>query len=145
MSEANAAATGLASPSGRRSVLNPPGAPALYRPGYSHAVRVTEGALLFMSGQVAWDEQGELVGVGDPVAQTRQVFHNLRVILQNAGADLDAITKLTVYVTSFDWFEELMSIRGELFPDAPPASSLIQVAGLVRPEFLIEVDAVAAI
>ena len=59
--------------------------------------------------------------------------------------NLDAITKLTVYVTSFDWFEELAAIRGELFPVGPPASSLIQVAGLVLAEFLIEVDAVAAI
>jgi enamine deaminase RidA (YjgF/YER057c/UK114 family) len=139
------AGAGLASQSERRTVLNPPGVPGLFRPGYSHAVRVTEGELLFLSGQVAWDETGEIVGVGDPGAQTRQVFHNLRVILQSVSADLDAITKLTVYVTSFDWFEELMSIRGELFPDAAPASSLIQVAGLVLPEFLIEVDAVAAI
>src|SRR5713101_5622337 len=80
-----------------------------------------------------------------PGAQARQVFHNLRVILQSVGVDLDAITKLTVYVTSFDWFVELAAIRGELFPEGPPASSLIQVAGLVLAEFLIEVDAVAAI
>jgi 2-iminobutanoate/2-iminopropanoate deaminase len=145
MSEANAAVTGLAARPGRRSVLNPQGVPALFRPGYSHAVRVSEGELLFMSGQVAWDEAGEIVGVGDPGAQTRQVFHNLRVILRSVGSDLDAITKLTVYVTSFDWFEELAGIRGELFPEGPPASSLIQVAGLVLAEFLIEVDAVAAI
>ena len=144
MSDANAAGTSVASRSERRTVLNPPGAPALFRPGYSHAVRVTAGELLFISGQVAWDEAGQIVGAGDPDAQTRQVFHNLRVILRSVGADLDAITKLTVYVTSFDWFEELAAIRG-LFPEGSPASSLIQVAGLVLPEFLIEVDAVAAI
>jgi len=145
MSDANAAGTSVASRPERRTVLNPPGAPALFRPGYSHAVRVTAGELLFISGQVAWDEAGKIVGLGDPGAQARQVFHNLRVILQSVGADLDAITKLTVYVTSFDWFEELAAIRGELFPEGPPASSLIQVAGLVLAEFLIEVDAVAAI
>jgi enamine deaminase RidA (YjgF/YER057c/UK114 family) len=108
-------------------------------------VRVTEGQLLFISGQVAWDEAGEIVGVGNPGVQARQVFHNLRVILRSVDADLNDITKLTVYVTSFDWFEELAAIRAELFPREPPASSLIRVAGLVLPEFLIEADAVAAI
>src|SRR5580658_4169073 len=117
MTDANAGASVVASRPERRTVLNPSGAPALFRPGYSHAVRVTAGELLFISGQVAWDEAGEIVGAGDPGAQARQVFHNLRVILQSVGADLDAITKLTVYVTSFDWFEELATIRGELFPE----------------------------
>jgi 2-iminobutanoate/2-iminopropanoate deaminase len=135
----------VSSSSGRRAAFNPPGAPAIFRPGYSHAVRVMAGELLFISGQVAWDDAGEIVGLDDPGAQARQVFHNLQTILRSLGADLSDITKLTVYVTSFDWFEELAAIRGELFPQEPPASSLIQVAGLVLPELLIEVEAVAAL
>jgi 2-iminobutanoate/2-iminopropanoate deaminase len=127
----------------RKTISNPPGGAALLKPYYSNAVLVSAGPLLFISGQVAWDEAGNIVGVGDPVAQANQTFWNLNTILRFHGADLADVVKLTVYVTSFSWFDELSAIREELFSGGPSASTIVQVAGLVQPELLIEVDAVA--
>lgn len=130
---------------GRRTVSNPPGGAAVLKPYYANAVLVSGGPLLFISGQVAWDEAGSIVGVGDPVAQAVQTFANLRTVLQFHGADFGDLVKVTVYVTSFDWFEELSALREELFSDSPPASAIVQVDRLVQPELLIEVEAVAAV
>jgi enamine deaminase RidA (YjgF/YER057c/UK114 family) len=130
---------------GRTTISNPPGGCALLKPYYSNAVRVSAGPLLFVSGQVAWDEAGNIVGVGDPVAQAEQTFRNLRTILRFHDADLADVVRLTVYVTSFSWFEELSALREELFAGAPSASTIVQVAQLVQPDLLIEVDAVAVV
>jgi enamine deaminase RidA (YjgF/YER057c/UK114 family) len=130
---------------GRKAISNPPGGSALLKPYYANAVLVSAGPLLFVSGQVAWDEAGNIVGVGDPVAQANQTFRNLRTVLRFHGADLADVVKLTVYVTSFSWFEELSAIREELFAGRPSASTIVQVARLVQPELLIEVDAVAVV
>ena len=129
----------------RKTVSNPPGGASVLKPYYANAVLVDSGPLLFISGQVAWDEAGHIIGLGDPVAQARQTFKNLRTILQFHGADLRDLIKVTVYVTSFDWFEQLSALREELFSDSPPASAIIQVTRLVQPELLIEVEAVAIV
>jgi 2-iminobutanoate/2-iminopropanoate deaminase len=129
----------------RKTVSNPPGGAAVLKPYYANAVLVSGGPLLFISGQVAWDEAGTIVGVGDPVAQAAQTFTNLRTVLRHHGADFGDLVKVTVYVTSFDWFSELSALREELFSDNPPASAIVQVARLVQPELLIEVEAVAVV
>ena len=129
----------------RKTVSNPPGGAALLKSYYSNAVLVSAGPLLFISGQVAWDEAGNIVGAGDPVMQATQTFKNLRTVLQFHGADFPDLVKVTVYVTSFDWFEELSALRERLFSASPPASAIVQVARLVQPELLIEVEAVAVI
>jgi 2-iminobutanoate/2-iminopropanoate deaminase len=95
--------------------------------------------LLFISGQVAWDEAGSIVGAGDPLTQAVQTFANLRTVLQFHGADFSDLVKVTVYVTSFDWFEELSALREQLFSDSPPASATAEVDRLVQPGLLIEV------
>ena len=135
----------MAKAAGRTVVSNPAGVAAPLRPYYSTAVSVSPGPLLFISGQVAWDEDGAVVGVGDPAAQARQVFANLETVLQAHGAGLQDVVKVTVYVTSLDWFDQLAAIRRELFTVSPPASAIVQVVALVQPELLIEVEAVAAI
>jgi reactive intermediate/imine deaminase len=123
---------------------NPAGAPPVLRPYYANAVRVTAGDLLFISGQVAWDAEGEVVGRGDPVRQAEQVFANVGRILAAHGATFDDVVKVTVYVTDLSWFDELSRIRNRLFSAAPPSSTIVQVAALVDPALLIEVEAVAA-
>ncbi|MCZ2525903.1 RidA family protein [Streptomyces sp. HB2AG] len=112
--------------------------------GYSHAV-VFSGRTVAVSGQVPLDEEGSVVGEGDPEAQIRQVFENLRRALAAAGADLGDIVKLTVYLTDLQDLDCFRRVRDQYIPtDRPPACSLVQVVGLVNPAFRVEVDALAS-
>ena len=113
--------------------------------GYSHAVRM--GDLIFVSGQVAMTPAGEMVGKGDVRAQTEQVFDNLRAILDAAGSGLDRVGKLTVLATRLEDRPVIGEIRNRLF--APfgyvPASTFAVVASLANPDWLVEIEAVAAV
>lgn len=112
---------------------------------YSHVV-LGRGRFVAVSGQVALDEDGKLVGEGDPGAQARQVFENLRRCLAAAGARFDDVVKLTYFVTDLAALPALRAARAEHIPDDRlPAASAVQVAGLVRPEFLMEVEAFAVL
>ncbi|MFF9622706.1 RidA family protein [Streptomyces griseosporeus] len=112
---------------------------------YSHVVLGT-GRFVAVSGQIALDEDGKLVGEGDPAAQARQVFENLRRCLAAAGADFDDVIKLTYFVTDMAHLPAIREARAAHIPeDRLPASSAVQVAALVRPEFLLEVEAFAVI
>ena len=118
-------------------------------PGFAHAVTAA-GRLAFISGQTAVDADGRLVGPGDLAAQTRQALGNLHRVLHGLGADWPDVARFTWYVTDTANVQIVRDIRDELIRpslgDRPnPASTLVQVAALVRPEFLIEVDAVAAL
>ena len=111
--------------------------------GYSHVVAAT-GRLIAISGQVALDESGRLVGPGDPEAQARQVFENLRRCLAAADATFADVVKLTIYVTDLATMAAVRAVRDEYVDTTrPPASSAVQVAGLVLPELLLEIDALA--
>lgn len=113
--------------------------------GYSHAVAFS-GRVIVVSGQVPLDERGEVVGRDDPRSQMRQVFENLGVALAAAGARMEHVVKLTVYLTDLDDLDVFRSVRDEYISRAnPPASSLIQVSGLVNPAFRVEIDAMAAL
>lgn len=104
------------------------------------------GRFVAVSGQVALDEDGELVGEGDPAAQARQVFENLRRCLTAAGATFDDVVKLTYFVTDTAYLPAIRSARAEHIPDDRlPASSAVQVTALVRPEFLLEIEAFAVL
>ncbi|MFE0253984.1 RidA family protein [Streptomyces sp. NPDC059010] len=112
---------------------------------YTHVVLGT-GRFVAVSGQLALDEHGGLVGEGDPAAQARQVFENLRRCLAAAGATFDDVVKLTYFVTDMSHMPALRAARAEHIPDDRlPAASAVQVAGLVRPEFLMEVEAFAVV
>jgi enamine deaminase RidA (YjgF/YER057c/UK114 family) len=118
-------------------------------PGFAHAVSVT-GPLAFVSGQVALDADGALVGPGDLAAQTRQALANLHAILRGLGADWPDVARFGWYVLDASAVQVIRDVRDEMIRPvlgdrANPASSLVQVAALVRPEFLIEVDAVVAL
>ncbi|MBO3750663.1 RidA family protein [Streptosporangiaceae bacterium NEAU-GS5] len=113
--------------------------------GYSHVVSFS-GTLVAVSGQIPMDANGQVVGADDPAEQIRQVFRNLGVALSAAGSDFTRIVKLTIYLTDMDDLSVFRKVRDEyLDPAAPPASSLIQVKGLVNPLFRVEIDALAVI
>ncbi|MFG3002741.1 RidA family protein [Streptomyces calvus] len=112
---------------------------------YSHVVTGT-GRLVAVSGQLALDEDGRLVGEGDAGAQARQVFENLRRCLAAAGATFDDVVKLTCFVTDMAHMPALRAARAAHIPDDRlPAMSAVRVAGLVRPEFLMEIEALAVV
>jgi 2-iminobutanoate/2-iminopropanoate deaminase len=112
---------------------------------YKLATRRESGQLLYISGQVAWDTNGNIVGKGDVRAQARQVFQNLRQVLQTAGGDLKDLMKITTYITKIEDFPAVAEARSEVFQGELPASTLIVVKGLFHPDFLLEVEGVAAI
>ncbi|WP_131735503.1 RidA family protein [Actinomadura roseirufa] len=123
--------------------VRPEGTPPVN--GYSHAVSF-EGRMVAVSGQVPLDAEGGLVGAGDARAQVRQVFENLVTALAAAGAGARDIVKLTVYLTDLADLPVFREVRDEyIAPDRPPASSLVQVSGLVDPAFRVEVEALAVV
>ncbi len=112
--------------------------------GYSHAVAFS-GPMVVLSGQIPVDEHGNLVGEDDPLAQARQVFRNLATALAAAGATMEQVVKLTVYLTDVTDLDSFRQARNEhISPDMPPAVSLVQVGRLVNPRFRVEIDALAA-
>ncbi len=112
---------------------------------YKMATRLEGGRLLYISGQVAWDTSGNIVGKGDVRAQARQTFANLRGVLQAAGGDFGNLMKITTYITKIEDFPAVAEARSEVFGGQLPASTLIVVKGLFHPDFLIEVEGVAAV
>lgn len=114
-------------------------------PAYTHVV-TGAGRLVAVSGQVAQDADGGLVGVGDPEAQARQVFENLRRCLASAGATFGDVVKLTWFVTDMAMMPVFRGVRAEFIGDDQlPASSAVQVAALFRPELVLEVEALAVV
>jgi reactive intermediate/imine deaminase len=101
------------------------------------------GNTIYVSGQVAYNAEGQLVGEGDIQAQTRQVFQNIKEILAAAGSDMRDIIKINTYITDQSKFMDMLAVRKEIFGDNPPASTAVVVAGLAFPGLLIEVEAIA--
>jgi enamine deaminase RidA (YjgF/YER057c/UK114 family) len=126
--------------------INPPelGAP----PGYSQIVNVTASRFIFLSGQTALDSDGHLVGRSDFAAQATQVFRNLTAALQAGGCTTANLVKLTVFLTDMNNLTAYRDARNRFFasvtPPAAPAVTLIEVSKLYGPDFLIEIEAIAA-
>ncbi|OHV35167.1 MULTISPECIES: RidA family protein [Pseudofrankia] len=113
--------------------------------GYTHVVTGT-GRLVAVSGQVALDEHGAVVGAGDPAAQAVQVFANLGRCLAAAGATFTDVVKLTFFVVDVAHLPAVRVARDAVIDTArPPASTAVQVAALFRPELLLEVEAFAVV
>jgi len=111
---------------------------------YSHAVAAEGQHIIFISGQLARDQQGNVVGKGDMRAQLRQVGENLKAALAAAGATLNDLVKTTTYVTDIDAFFNHVDVRMEYF-GALPTSTTVEVRRLTHPDFLVEVEAIAVI
>jgi len=129
----------------RKLASNPTGVAKPIRGYYSNSVRVSPGPLLFISGQVALDPEGRIVGKGDVRAQTVQVLENIRTILRANGADMQDVVSVTVYVTDMSFLDRITDIRMQYFPSNGPSSAIVEIAKLAMPELLIEIAAVAAV
>ncbi|NQW24704.1 MAG: RidA family protein [SAR202 cluster bacterium] len=111
---------------------------------FSHGVAVPPGKMIFVSGQVARDLDGSIVGLGDITAQTRKVFQNIQAVLAEAGATMDDVVKLTLFVTNIEHhFAATQQVRGEFFTGDYPASTLVEVRSLVHEDMLVEIEAIA--
>ena len=126
--------------------INPPelGAP----PGYSQVVEIRAGRLVVIAGQTALDRDGRLIGKDDFAAQAAQVFLNLGAALQSVGCSASDLVKLTVFLRNMSDLAAYREARNRFFatvtPPAAPAVTLIQVSKLYGPDFLIEIEAIAA-
>ena len=127
--------------------INPPelGTP----PGYSQIVDVSASRIIFIAGQTALDSEGNLVGNNDFAAQTAQVFRNLAIALQGCGCTAANLAKLTVFLTDMDNLARYREARNQFFasvtPPAAPAVTLVEVSKLYGPDFMIEIEAIAAV
>lgn len=118
--------------------VNPPGLKT--QSYYTHGI-VKDGSPVFLTGQVAWDEQGELVGRHDIAAQMAQIWNNIGIAVRELGASLDDIVKIVTYSTSREWLPAIHAERSKHFSAGRfPASTFVLVGGLVDPDMLVEID-----
>src|SRR5436190_10688354 len=121
--------------------------PALSKPtGYTHVVEFNgPGKTIYIAGQIALDKDGGVVGAGDMKTQAEQVFKNLQAALDAAGAKFSDVVKMNTYTTDMSQIQAIRDVRGKYFGDLTPASTLVQVVHLARPEFLLEIEVIAAV
>jgi 2-iminobutanoate/2-iminopropanoate deaminase len=113
---------------------------------YHHYIRVDNpGSLIFLSGQLSRDANGNLVGRGDMMEQTRQAIRNMQTVLESAGGSLSDIVSIVVYTTDMRQFKEIVAARTEFFKDQLPTSTIVEVNHLADPGLLIEFQAIAAL
>ena len=128
----------------RKSIVSVAG---LSKPGaaFSTAVVCTPGRLLFVSGLLARDADGAIVGKGDVALQTRRICENLQRAVEAAGGTLDSLVRLDVYVTDISHREKVYAVRREFFPVDPPASTMVQVGPFTDADALIEISAIGVL
>jgi len=112
--------------------------------GYSQVVKV--GNTVYIAGQVSVGRDGSVVGKGDPEAQVRQIWRNLEAAVTAVGGTLQNIVKTTTYVTNLNYAAAVRKVRDETFQSSsPPTSTLVVVAGLANPDYMVEIEAIAAL
>ncbi len=116
------------------------------RGDYSQAWAVTGAKLIFVAGQVPIDKDGNTVGLGDITLQTRTVFENVKGVLAGAGAEMGDVVKLNIYVTNIAEFrQQYRAILREYITQDFPTSTLVEIKSLASPEFMVEIEAIAAV
>jgi len=108
---------------------------------YSHGI-IASGRHLYVAGQTALDENGELVGGDNAADQARQVLINLQRVIESAGGRMADVARTTVYLTRLEDRGPVGEVRAEFFPAPPPANTLLVVSSLAHPDFLVEIDAI---
>ena len=111
--------------------------------GYSHVAKA--GDTLYIAGQIAKDIEGNLVGTGDFETQVRQVFTNLKNILDEVGGNIQNIAKMTTFLTHYSYIETYRSVRDEFFQEPYPANTLLFIESLALPDFMVEIEAIAVL
>jgi enamine deaminase RidA (YjgF/YER057c/UK114 family) len=111
--------------------------------GYSRAVRIDNH--VYLSGTTATDGDGNVVGIGDPYAQTRQILANIASALARAGATLENVVRTRIFVTDIAQWEAVGRAHGEVFGTIRPACTMVEVAKLISPELLVEIEADAVL
>lgn len=112
---------------------------------YSHVVVAEPRRLVFVSGQVARNQDGNIVGIGDMRAQLRQTLENLKIALEAAGASLKDLLRTNTYVTDIDEYFKHVDVRMEFYRHAMPTSTTVEIRRLAQPELLVEIDAIAGL
>ena len=128
----------------RKRSWNPLGVAAPIRGYYSNTVKVEAGPLVFVSGQVALDAKGKIVGVGSPAKQCEQVLKNIKTLLKANGCTMADVVQVIVYVTDIRHLDAIRDARLKHWPNGGPSSAIVQVTGLAFPELCVEISAVAA-
>lgn len=130
----------------RGRVIESPKLPAPMRDGaFSAGVEVPAGRTVYISGQVAMDAEGNVVGEGDIKAQTERVLENVAIVLDEAGGGLEDVVKVTVFITDMGMYDGIHEVRRRYFSEPYPASSMVEVSALIDPRLLVEMEAVAVI
>jgi enamine deaminase RidA (YjgF/YER057c/UK114 family) len=111
--------------------------------GYSRAVRI--GNMIEVTGTVAVDEHGEVVGKGSPYQQTKYIIEKIIKVLERAGGTLNDVVRTRMFVTDIARWEEYGKAHGEFFKDIKPCTSMIEISALIDPEYLIEIEATAIV
>jgi reactive intermediate/imine deaminase len=121
--------------------------PTLSSPtGYTHVVEVTgPNKTVYISGQIAFDKDGKVVGAGDMKAQAEQVFKNLQAALSSAGAKFSDVVKMNTFITDMTQAPAVREVRSRYFGETTPASTLVQVVHLARPELMLEIEVIAVV
>ena len=131
-----------------REAINPDSLYQSAQYGFSHAIKSKGAVFIHCAGQVAWDENCNIVGSGDVGAQARQALHNLAIVLASAGASPADVVRMRTYVVNHkqEYLEPIGAALSEFYGDVTPAANtLIGVQSLALPEFLIEIEATAQI
>jgi reactive intermediate/imine deaminase len=125
-----------------KHVIRPASLSFLPQRSYPYSPGTRAGQLVHTSGQVAWNADQQLVGIGDPAAQTRQVLENVATVLDAGGATLGDVLKCTVYLADIRHFQAMNDVFAEFFGTDPPARTTVE-ARLADPEMLVEIEAIA--
>ena len=125
-----------------RTTLRPKSLDFQPRPTYPYSPGAQGGGMIFTAGQVAWDETGEVTGIGDVAGQTRQTLKNVVAVLHEGGASVDDVIKCNVYLADIRDFAVMNAEFAKVFPTDPPARTTVE-ARLAEPTMLVEIEAVA--
>jgi 2-iminobutanoate/2-iminopropanoate deaminase len=112
---------------------------------YSSGVEAPAGRTVYVSGQVAFDAEGNVVGEGDIKLQTETVLEHVKTVVEEAGGSMEDIVKVTVFITDMGLYDDIHEVRRRYFEEPFPASSMVEVSALIDPRLLIEIEAIAVV